>query len=628
MKHWFLGLVSVCGLIVACGTVKPVHAQSNRPFPWPVVQDPNASTAPNANETVGGSTTGQISTGAVDLSPSPTVLAISQILETTRVGDSDEVKAEEAALKTFYEARKSKLLWTTDQGLNADARSVLAEIKNAAAWGLDPEAFAVPALNVSDSSPSTSLSDDDRAELEVKLSRAILLYARHARGGRIMDPASMLNSHLNRTPQLLPPDDVLNGIAAAEDRAHYLTTLHPHHEQFQRLRSAYLSVRAPRQTHVRVKTSEVLIKGQSDKRVLNLRQRLGVRSPADTHDARLFDANLERAVRAFQENTGLAPADGRVDARTAAALNKRSNGPASKIQANMEMWRWMWDDLGDLHVFANVPEFMLSLKKNGETLYRERIVVGQVSKQTSIFTRTLKHIVLKPMWRVPESIKVRELWPSLKRGGGLMRQYGLKLETKNGKPLNWRTMNWHKEDIRHYEVVQPSGRNSIMGKVKFSFPSQHTIFIHDTQDKYMFRSKRRPFSHGCLRLRNPVTMAEILLKEEKGWDADHVNDLIATGPHRNAIKITTRVPIHLAYFTARVDDDGRVKTFSDLYGHEKRVRQALAGQWSRIAIGRNHLAAPQPIATRAKGPGYAARSRKRGTRPSDYINRAFSGGFF
>jgi len=620
---------STCVLValMALWGTETTAAQTQKGFAWPVVQDVEVTRPTAPQNATPRDTQEQITTGAIDPEPSPVAHAVTQILDTAPVGTTDEDATDEAALKSFYSARSEVPLWVSETGLNPKAHALIAEIKNAAAWGLNPKAIPLP-HSKTNTGDQTTLTDADQATLEIELSRAALLYARHARGGRIMAPSKMLNSHLNRTPQLLPPPDVLTGLANAEDPARHLTTLHPHHEQFQRLRLAYLSVRAPRKTKLRIKAQETLEKGQTDARVSKLRTRLGIKAPIQPQDVNLFDAELEAAVRDFQEHAGILPADGSVDFDTAKALNKRSQGSAIRLQANMEMWRWMWEDLGDLHVFANIPEFMLTLKKNGETLYRERIVVGQVSKKSSIFTRTLKHIVIKPMWRVPESIKVRELWPSLKRGGGLMRQHGLKMETKDGRPINWRRKNWYKEDIRNYEVVQPSGRNSVMGKVKFSFPSQHTIYIHDTQDKYMFRSKRRTFSHGCLRLRNPVRLAEILLKEDKGWDKDHVDDLVATGPHRNAIKIETRIPIHLAYFTAWVDDTGKVKTFSDIYGHEKRVRQALAGQWSRIAKGRNHLAPPQPIATRARGPGYAARSRKRGSRPADYINRAISGGFF
>jgi murein L,D-transpeptidase YcbB/YkuD len=175
-----------------------------------------------------------------------------------------------------------------------------------------------------------------------------------------------------------------------------------------------------------------------------------------------------------------------------------------------------------------------------------------------------------------------------------MRQYGLELQTKNGKPVNWRSIDWAKTDIRSYDVVQPPGPKSVLGHVKFSFPSQHTIYMHDTPDKWMFRPAQRTLSHGCLRVQRPVQLAEMILKEDKGWDAAKVAELDRSGPLNNEIQITKEIPIHIVYFTAWVDDSGKLKTFRDVYGHEKRITLALDGQWSKINKGRNHLAPVEP----------------------------------
>ena len=305
----------------------------------------------------------------------------------------------------------------------------------------------------------------------------------------------------------------------------------------------------------------------------------------------------------------------------------KPNAAAKKIRANMEMWRWMHDDLGHVHLMANVPSYMIDVVKDGKVIHTERIVVGEIGKQSSIFTRPLKSITFSPMWRVPESIKVKELWPSMLRGGGLMRQYGLEVETKDGRRLDWRTMDWRTLDIRKYEVVQPAGRKSVMGYVKFSFPSQHTIFMHDTPDKWMFNSKQRTLSHGCLRLRNPLKVAALVLAEDKGWDVAKVDALAKEGPKNNEIPIDSKIKMHIAYFTAWVDDKGALKTASDIYGHEKRVTQALDGKWDQIAKGRDHLAPviPDKAALEAK-PVKQATSRS-GTSANDQFLNSFGGGF-
>lgn len=285
------------------------------------------------------------------------------------------------------------------------------------------------------------------------------------------------------------------------------------------------------------------------------------------------------------------------------ALPSKPDAPmsasAKRLRANMEMWRWMNEDMGDMYVFNNIPEFMQYVYKGGEIVRAEKIVAGMLDKQSSIFSRPLKYVVLRPQWRVPESIKVKEIWPSLIRGGGYMRQYALELETKDGQRVDWRKMDWVNTDIRNYEVVQPPGPKSVLGHVKFTFPSQHTIFMHDTPDKWMFRSSQRTLSHGCLRVQKPMELAEMVLMEDKGWDKDKVAEVSRSGPLNNEIVIDKRIPIHLVYFTAWVGDDGRQKIFADIYGHEKRVTQALDGEWDKIKKGRDHLAPVEPINTQA-----------------------------
>jgi murein L,D-transpeptidase YcbB/YkuD len=211
----------------------------------------------------------------------------------------------------------------------------------------------------------------------------------------------------------------------------------------------------------------------------------------------------------------------------------------------------------------------------------------------------------------------------------MFRQYDLQLETKDGQPLDYHAIDWSTADIRDYEVVQPPGRKNVMGVVKFTFPSQHTIFMHDTVDRWMFGQTTRTLSHGCLRLRNPMRMAELVLAEDKGWDAARVNEVMSEGPRNNEIVIDRKIPVHLVYFTAWVDDDGNVRSYRDIYGHEKRITQALDGKWDEIDVGRDHLApveAVEPGTLSASGPSGRSR-RNREPTIVDLVGNALSGGF-
>ncbi|MBI4725041.1 MAG: L,D-transpeptidase family protein, partial [Rhodomicrobium sp.] len=272
--------------------------------------------------------------------------------------------------------------------------------------------------------------------------------------------------------------------------------------------------------------------------------------------------------------------------------NKQKSAEAKRLLANMEEWRWMPIDMGRLYVWNNIPDFTQRVVKNGAVIRKVRIVAGETGKQTPVFSRRMREIVLKPTWKVPDSIKVRELWPSLLRGGALMREWSLEVRTKDGQPLDWREINWAKADIRKYDVIQLNGPKSVMGEVKFSFPNQHTVFMHDTleRDKWMFKSAQRTYSHGCMRVADPIGLAEIVLREDKGWDSARVTETLNAGPSNNEIALDRKIPVHMTYFTVLAGRDGKLYRFPDVYGHERRITLALEGKWNRIVKGRDHLA--------------------------------------
>lgn len=535
---------------------------------------------------------------------------------------SDEDRNERAAIIAFYAGRADEPLFVAPNGLTPAAVQAKAEFDNAAAWGLEPRDFAMPDV-VASTDGAAELSADARAAAELKFALTLQLYARHARGGRIIHPGGQLNSNLDRRPQFAKPAEVIANFAAASDAAAYLRGLHPQHAQFEKLRQRYLVAKGSAYRTDKIGKGADVAPGGTDDAVPLVRKRLGLTAGAVT-DAKTYDEPLKAAVVFFQTDRGLPRSDGTIDAETRAALDRPEPADARRLLANMEQWRWMPANLGDLHLIANVPEYMIRLHKNGEMIFTERIVAGEIGKQTTIYSRPLRHIVLRPKWRVPESIKVKELWPSLRGSGGLMVQYGLQLETKDGQPLDWRQIDWKKADIRNYEVTQPPGRRSVLGNVKFSFPSQHTIFMHDTPDKWMFNSAQRTLSHGCLRLRNPMKLVEILLQEDKGWDRAKIDELSASGPLNNEVPMEKRIMMHLTYFTAWVGDDGKVKLFSDVYGHEKRITQALEGKWTQIAKGRDHLAPPQPDFSK---PTRTARSKGQEKSTGDVIGQALGGLF-
>jgi murein L,D-transpeptidase YcbB/YkuD len=426
----------------------------------------------------------------------------------------------------------------------------------------------------------------------------VLKYARHARGGRL-EP-SQLSPDLDLRPNLYDPKSVMHAIATAPEADAYLRSLHPKHPQFERLRKAFLAVRVHDESDEvdgqragwRVPPGPRIRPGMRHPHVALVRQRLGVVSAQGEES--YYDEPLSHAIKSFQRERGLEP-DGVIASATRSALNgsSTSNGRAvaQQLMVNMERWRWMPDELGELFVWDNIPEFEMNVVKKGQVVHAEKIIVGKRGTPTPIFSASMEFIVFHPEWNVPDSIKVAELWPNLSQGTGwygdvdtsILRRQNLRV-SYNGRPVDPNEVDWASVDIRRFQFTQPAGAHNVLGAVKFRFPNKHDVYMHDTPQRELFSRPARMFSHGCIRVQNPRRLAEILLAEDQGWPASQVGSLLTDryNNYNKEIRLTRKIPVHVTYFTAVADDNGTVRYFGDIYGHDERVAAALAGRPARL----------------------------------------------
>jgi L,D-transpeptidase YcbB len=331
--------------------------------------------------------------------------------------------------------------------------------------------------------------------------------------------------------------------------------------------------------------------------VVLLRQRLKLAAPAGAED--VYDRQVQEAVADFQRKNGIKP-DGSLGARTRTALNGGGDKPPpaygsdeQRLIANMERWRWMPEDMGEFHVWDNIPEFQTRVVRKGQVVHQAKIIVGRVETQTTIFSANMRYVVFGPEWGVPDSIKVKELLPYLRTtsdgpgffgfggGGGVtdtrvLEKHNLRV-SYNGQPVDPSQIDFRQVDIRKYNFIQPSGPSNALGAVKFRFPNKHDIYMHDTPQRELFEKTVRTFSHGCMRVQNPGRLAEVLLEEDKGWSSARVRELMERGGN-NEVTLSKQIPVHITYFTTVASEDGQVRSFGDVYGHDKRVASALAGR--------------------------------------------------
>lgn len=503
-------------------------------------------------------------------------------------------KDDVAALTAFYTGRPAPL-WIKDSAFSPQARDVIAEIRKADDWGLDASAFDLPEL-------ASSAASAEQGAAEARLSLAVLKYARHARGGRVNPVA--VSSIWDMAPPLKEPASVLTEISASATPGGYLTGLNPKHPQFEKLRQAMLKARGPQDDEpidealkVELPRKGTVKPGEEHDDIALLRKRLKVPTQSED-DANLYDAVMVEAVKAFQQEKGI-KANGYLNPATRAALNaegkpKERDGKAAvdRILANMERWRWLPENLGDIHVVNNIPEYVGRVYKGEEKIFEERIIVGQTTWPTPMLTSSMLYVIFRPSWGVPDGIKMKELLPRLKRasgGGGFFDQlfgggssggarvlqaYGLK-PSLNGRPVDPNSIDWNNVDIRRFSFTQPAGGENPLGDVKFRFPNRHDVYMHDTTQKGLFAQSFRALSHGCIRVQNPELLAEILLEADRGWDKGKVRALFNSG---GEVTLERPVPVYITYFTARVDDQGKLRTYADIYGNDGRLLSALAGR--------------------------------------------------
>jgi len=521
-------------------------------------------------------------------------LAVQDKLSAKFTSASEAKKNEQGALVEYYAVPDQPLLWVDADGLTDRGKTVMAEIEKADEYGLRASDYALP--DPAGFNPSDPKAAEWLADAETKISYAVLRYARDARGGRI-EP-SRISPNLDPELALPNPMEVIESIAIRSDPAAYLRSFQPDQPQFEALRQKLIELRGGEaetaKPAVIMPDGPVLKLGVEHEQVALLRKRLDM--PSETPDgtpvdATKFDEQVRDAVRHFQLTHGALP-DGLVGAGTRRLLNNPGQRPheagsPARIRAiliNMERWRWLPHDLGDFYVNVNIPEFMLRVVEEAKPIYTTRVVVGKTDKQTPIFSKDMQEIVFGPFWNVPTSIKIEEIRPYLREeaswffgGGGwntaVFQRHDLRIRYA-GRELDPAAVDWNRIDIRNLEIYQPPGPANVLGRVKFVFPNKHDVYMHDTPQKFLFANAVRAESHGCMRVQNPDQFAAVLLKRDQGWSQARTMSAIDTGYDQH-VPLQRKIPVYITYFTLKVNPDGSVSSYGDIYGHDARMAAAL-----------------------------------------------------
>lgn len=497
-----------------------------------------------------------------------TSLAIRELLSGKAETNAFINKRDDAAVAEFYAERDYAPAWLQDGSVSDATRDLIARITAADSDGLDPAMFSLPNPDLGKHGKA---QPQVAARADVQMSRAVTAYVRMAYAGMV-DPGS-LGKNIGYERHLPDLIEALNSIAAATDPVATMVAYNPPHREFAALRDKLVELRSAEKAKkpIEVPTGKTLKIGVEDARVGFLRKRLEL--PTDVRSPALYDEAMAEAVRAFQKSAGL-KADGIAGPKTIGALNADPIDPIPAILINMEKWRWMPRDLGQFYVRVNIPNFTVDVYKDGTPVHSTRIVVGKPSQQTPIFSDEIEYAVVNPAWNVPASITQNEMLPAARRNPGALRGYQVFALIKGRyRAVDPRFINWRRIDARKIQIRQPPGQRNALGKVKFIFPNKHSVYLHDTPAKSLFQRDYRAYSHGCMRVMNPMEFAEALLSEEPKLNSAYLKSLYGSSERR--VNLSKKVPVHITYFTTWVDESGNLQFRDDLYGHDRRIEARL-----------------------------------------------------
>lgn len=499
--------------------------------------------------------------------PAATALSGATPATTPFSGTPGAVSAEIVA--KFLEGQAGSPVWTEPGGaasLNAHGKAVVEALQRAGREGLRPDDYRLPETS-------------DGVTLETAVTSVVLRYVTDLQAGRI-DP-KRADPELFVYAREVDGVAMLERVAGATDPARALADLAPANPVYRRLRRLLAEYRDIEQAGGwgTIADGEPLKPGHRDVRIAEIRRRLAVSGDATvaSEDPDAYDEVFGIAIRSFQARHGLEP-DGVVGNKTILALNAPVADRIRQIVINMERFRWMPDDLGDDHVFVNMAGFTLDYVRHGSLDFTMRVVVGRPFRETPIFSDRIRYLEFNPTWTVPPKIASNDLLPKILKDPGFLAAGGYEVYAgwdDGAARLDPMAVDWARYKGRNlpFRLRQAPGKKNALGRVKFMFPNDFDIYLHDTPAREHFRRAVRNFSSGCIRLEHPVTLAERLF-EADGQDASRIGAILESGKTAR-INLATPVPVHLTYLTAWIGEGGTVEFRDDLYGRDVRLAAAL-----------------------------------------------------
>ena len=501
---------------------------------------------------------------------------IEQLEEDVALQIGKEKVAFNSLLADFYRSNDFSPVWVK----RSQITELLDAIRSVEADGLLPGDYHLSGIqNFYDKSPRSPFL---KARYELLLTDAMFKLSYHLLHGKVnpekIDPNWNLSGGVNGNGLVSRLRNALDG----DSLAAVISKLRPNNPKYTSLKAGlakYRQIAAKGGWKSIPEGSSIKETGQYDDRVPALRRRLEITgeiaalSQVDTSfasSAMLYSDELKEAVKRFQVRHGL-EVDGAVGPRTLRALNVPVAQRVDQIRLNLDRYRWFIQKLEPTFLLVNIAGFTVQYVKDGNYKWGSRVIVGEPYWKTPVFKAEMQYIIFNPAWNVPPGILRKEALPAIKKNPDYLAKHNLQVIDRNGRVVNSGSIDWaaYSAGSLPYRLRQPPGTSNALGRVKFMFPNKHLVYLHDTPSKHLFDKSTRAFSHGCIRLQNPLELAEILLE----WSHDDIQKTV-DGRKTRTVHLPQKIPVFLLYLTA-VAEGEEVLFRNDVYSRDAAVLQAL-----------------------------------------------------
>lgn len=486
----------------------------------------------------------------------------------------------------FYADNGYQPIWTKDNELSPLAVKYINIINTSYSDGLDPFDYHLQAINKQLDELNTAKQDSDNnafiantiAHLELTMTDSFFLYINTLVNGRVNNRLVYRNWEIKKHD--INSIKELNQAVSTQDIDTVVNNLRPPYKGYIKLQNAlavYQQIALDGGWNKISKGGDLKLGSHGD-RVVELKRRLLASGELDSEKAlnnNHFDHELKTALMQYQANNGL-PVTGILNKETLDELNISVASRIAEIEKNLDRMRWLPWDLGSKYVWVNIPDYSLQVIESGHVIMSMKTIVGRYKHQSCVLHSKISYMELNPYWLIPHNIGVKELLPKVQLDSSFLAKNNIQVFKLNDRyyrqPIDPDTIDWNSIESKGfpYRFRQDIGADNSLGFVKFMFPNNCGIYLHDTPTRGLFNKYYRSLSHGCIRIHKPIDFATYLLKDKPNYSQQQIEDVISTKKNKR-IYLTKPVDVHIVYFTAWVDDNNVLQFRPDIYDVDSKV---------------------------------------------------------